>query len=149
MDCSLPSMYDRHGSNDVAVDLPDWLVRGLAQRWQIVDRPDAKRKLHQGRVPLWGGVAVYLAMVLGLLVAFHLPHLAAPPLRNLAAALIPAAGLACFFGALDDLWRILLPARKLVLQFLAVLPVVAAGYLDRSHRGVRLSDHAGLGSAFR
>jgi UDP-GlcNAc:undecaprenyl-phosphate GlcNAc-1-phosphate transferase len=107
------------------------LVRWLARRWRIVDRPDAKRKLHQGRVPLWGGVAVYLAMVLGLAVALHLPHLAAPPLRKLAAALVPAAGLACFFGALDDLWQFS-SRRKLALQFLAVLPVVAAGFwIDR------------------
>ena len=39
--------------------------------------------------------------------------------------------MACFFGALDDLWHFA-SRTKLVLQFLAVLPVVAAGFwIDR------------------
>ena len=42
-------------------------VRALARRCGIVDRPDGKRKLHGRPVPLWGGVAVYAATVLGLL----------------------------------------------------------------------------------
>ncbi len=107
------------------------LVRAAAWRWRVVDRPDGKRKFHHGRVPLWGGVAVYLALVLGLLAAMSLPSLAGPALRSLAAALIPAGGLACFFGALDDLWHFA-SRTKLALQFLAVLPVVAAGFwIDR------------------
>ena len=106
-------------------------MRAAAWRWRVVDRPDGKRKFHHGRVPLWGGVAVYLALVLGLLVAMSLPSLAGPALRSLAAALIPAGGLACFFGALDDLWHFA-SRTKLALQFLAVLPVVAAGFwIDR------------------
>jgi UDP-GlcNAc:undecaprenyl-phosphate GlcNAc-1-phosphate transferase len=103
------------------------IVRLVAWRWRIVDRPDTKRKFHKGRVPLWGGLAVYLAMVLGLLLALRHPQLASQPLRDLAAALIPAAGLACLFGALDDLWCFK-SRRKLTLQFLSVLPLVAAGY---------------------
>ncbi len=107
------------------------LVRAAAWRWRVVDRPDGKRKFHHGRVPLWGGVAVYLALVLGLLAAMSLPSLAGPALGSLAAALIPAGGLACFFGALDDLWHFA-SRTKLALQFLAVLPVVAAGFwIDR------------------
>ena len=46
-------------------------VRSMARRWDIVDRPDGKRKLHGRPVPLLGGVAVYGATVLGLL-AVHL-----------------------------------------------------------------------------
>ncbi len=107
------------------------LVRAAAWRWRVVDRPDGKRKFHHGRVPLWGGVAVYLALVLGLLAAMSQPSLAGPAQGSLAAALIPAGGLACFFGALDDLWQFA-SRTKLALQFLAVLPVVAAGYwIDR------------------
>ncbi len=106
-------------------------VRWLAWRWQVVDRPDKKRKLHHGRVPLWGGVAIYLAMSLGLLAAIQRPQAAGHPLSKLAMALIPAAGLACLFGALDDVWAFR-SRRKLVLQFFSVLPVVLAGYwIDR------------------
>ncbi len=43
------------------------VVRNLARRWGVVDRPDGLRKLHGRAVPLWGGVAVYGASVLGLL----------------------------------------------------------------------------------
>ena len=42
-------------------------VRSIARRWGIVDRPDGRRKLHGQPIPLWGGVAVYGATVLGLL----------------------------------------------------------------------------------
>ena len=107
------------------------LVRLAARRWRIVDQPDTERKFHKGHVPLCGGVAVYLAMVLGLLAALEQSRLASSEFRGLAAALIPAAGLACLFGALDDLWRFA-SRTKLVLQFLAVMPIVAAGYwIDR------------------
>lgn len=41
-------------------------VRVLARRCGVVDLPDGERKLHKGQVPLWGGVAVYLAILLGI-----------------------------------------------------------------------------------
>ena len=47
------------------------VVRTAARRWGIMDRPDGKRKLHGRPVPLWGGLAVYGATVLGL-AAVHL-----------------------------------------------------------------------------
>ena len=43
------------------------VVRAVARRRGIVDRPDGKRKLHGRPVPLLGGVAVYGATALGLL----------------------------------------------------------------------------------
>ena len=82
-------------------------------------------------MPLWGGVAIYLSMAMGLLAAVQRPQIAGHPLSKLAMALIPAAGLACLFGTLDDLWAFR-SRRKLVLQFFSVLPVVLAGYsIDR------------------
>ncbi len=131
MDGGISSMLMTTAVTTVAAAALTALVRAAAWRWRVVDRPDGKRKFHHGRVPLWGGVAIYLALVLGLLVAMSLPSLAGPALRSLAAALIPAGGLACFFGALDDLWHFA-SRTKLALQFLAVLPVVAAGFwIDR------------------
>ena len=41
------------------------VARHLAVRWGAVDAPDGKRKLQKKPVPLWGGVAVYLSMLLG------------------------------------------------------------------------------------
>ncbi len=131
MDGGISSMLMTTAVTAVAAMALTALVRAAAWRWRVVDRPDGKRKFHHGRVPLWGGVAIYLALVLGLLAAMSLPSLAGPALRSLAAALIPAGGLACFFGALDDLWHFA-SRTKLALQFLAVLPVVAAGFwIDR------------------
>ncbi len=106
-------------------------VRAVARRWDIVDHPDGKRKLHKKAVPLWGGVAVYLAVVLGLVVAAYSRLGASPDLANLATVVIVAAGIVCLFGSIDDCWC-LSSRRKLLLQVAAVLPVVALGYsVDR------------------
>jgi UDP-GlcNAc:undecaprenyl-phosphate/decaprenyl-phosphate GlcNAc-1-phosphate transferase len=101
-------------------------VRGLARRYDIVDRPDGKRKLHARPVPLWGGVAVYAATVLGLL-AVRLSAAGSAKFNELSNAWIIAAGFVCFVGGIDDRYN--LPSRiKLGLQIVAVLPIVALGY---------------------
>jgi UDP-GlcNAc:undecaprenyl-phosphate GlcNAc-1-phosphate transferase len=48
------------------------LVRALACRLGIVDEPDGFRKLHGKRVPLLGGVAVYLAFLLSMAATYVL-----------------------------------------------------------------------------
>lgn len=106
-------------------------VRGIARRWDIVDRPDGKRKLHKEPVPLWGGVAVYLAVVLGLVMSAFGSFGAGAEQADLATVLIVAAGTVCIFGSIDDYWC-LNSRHKLLLQMVAVLPVVAMGYsVDR------------------
>jgi UDP-GlcNAc:undecaprenyl-phosphate GlcNAc-1-phosphate transferase len=106
-------------------------VRAVARRWGIVDHPDGKRKLHEKPVPLWGGVAVYLAVVLGLVVAACGKSGAGPEQANLATVVIVAAGVVCLFGSVDDTWC-LNSRHKLLLQVAAVLPVVLLGYsVDR------------------
>jgi len=106
-------------------------VRMAARRWKIVDRPDGQRKLHGWPVPLWGGVAVYAAMILGLLAVRFGASEAMPELRELSTAWIIAAGFVCFVGSVDDLFN-LHPRLKLALQIVSVLPIVAFGYyVDR------------------
>ncbi|MGA2033892.1 MAG: MraY family glycosyltransferase, partial [Thermoguttaceae bacterium] len=106
-------------------------VRAVAQRWQIFDEPDGQRKVHRRRVALWGGVAVYAALLLGLLYACHAPETASKALSDLARVLLPTAGLVCLIGAWDD-WRELPAKLKLLLQLVSVLPIIAAGYaVDR------------------
>lgn len=107
------------------------LVRMLAQRWNIVDNPDGKRKLHRRPTPLLGGVAVYGATVLGLVALRFSPNGVTTEFSELSTAWIIAAGFVCFVGSIDD--RYDLPARlKLGLQILSVLPIVALGhYVDR------------------
>lgn len=45
-----------------------WVVRRVAPRLGLTDRPDKRRKLHNGATPLGGGVAVFMAtaVVLGI-----------------------------------------------------------------------------------
>ncbi len=103
------------------------LARALALRCNAVDRPDGKRKLHRHPVPCWGGIAVYLALVLGLISARWLSPIGDDRLPGLALVLGVAAGVVCIFGCIDDRWN--LSGRfKLLLQVAAVLPVVVGGY---------------------
>jgi UDP-GlcNAc:undecaprenyl-phosphate GlcNAc-1-phosphate transferase len=91
-----------------------------------IDYPDGKRKLHKRLIPLWGGVAVYLSLLIGLQVARHAAFATGPMLDNLSLLLALVAGLVCFFGAIDD-YRHLNPRLKLLLQICAVVPIVACG----------------------
>jgi UDP-GlcNAc:undecaprenyl-phosphate/decaprenyl-phosphate GlcNAc-1-phosphate transferase len=106
-------------------------VRSLAKRWGVMDQPDGRRKLHGRPVPLWGGIAVYGATVLGLLAALFSPGGANGEFIELSLAWMIAAGLVCFVGGIDD--RYDLPSRvKLILQIVSVLPIVLCGYyVDR------------------
>lgn len=106
------------------------VARQLAIRWGAVDAPDGKRKLQKKPVPLWGGVAVYLSVLLGLALLNFGPGSTAE-LQGLSLVLAVAAGIVCIAGCFDDSWD--LNARfKLLLQIVAVLPAVIAGYaVDR------------------
>jgi UDP-GlcNAc:undecaprenyl-phosphate GlcNAc-1-phosphate transferase len=103
-------------------------ARRLAWRLNVLDRPDGKRKLHKAPVPLLGGVAVYVSMLLGLAVACLLqPETDGPRLIELVIVLAPAAGFVCLMGCVDDRWD-LHPRLKLLLQISATLPIALAGF---------------------
>ena len=107
------------------------VVRAVAERWGIVDQPDGRRKLHRRPTPLWGGVAVYGAAVVGLLAIQFGMGDASPQFVALSSTWMIAAGCVCIVGAIDD--RYDLPSRiKLLLQIVSVLPIVLFGYsIDR------------------
>ena len=102
------------------------LVRAAARRLGAIDYPDGKRKLHVALVPLWGGIAVYLSLVVGLQVARHAAYATGPMLDGLSTLLVLVAGFVCFFGGIDD-YRHLNPRLKLLLQICAVVPIVICG----------------------
>ena len=54
------------------------LVRRLAWRLRVLAYPDSQRRFHPGPVPLLGGVAVYLALVAGLIAALLLDRFRQP-----------------------------------------------------------------------
>jgi UDP-GlcNAc:undecaprenyl-phosphate GlcNAc-1-phosphate transferase len=103
------------------------VARALALRLSILDAPDGRRKLQQRAVPLFGGVAVYFALVLGLIVINLAVGNQYPELAELSRVLIAATGFVCLFGCLDDTWD-LSPRFKLLLQICSVLPIVLGGY---------------------
>lgn len=107
------------------------VVRSLAPRFGIVDRPDGRRKLHGHAIPRLGGAAVYAATVLGLLAVRFGADDVSPEFTELSTAWMIAAGFVCFVGSIDD--RFNLPSRiKLVLQFISVMPIIFLGYyVDR------------------
>ncbi|MBI3782317.1 MAG: undecaprenyl/decaprenyl-phosphate alpha-N-acetylglucosaminyl 1-phosphate transferase [Deltaproteobacteria bacterium] len=110
------------------------VVRSLASRWNIVDLPDARR-LHTGRVPRLGGLAVLFA-VFGALVSsrfFGFPETSDLLARDGHLAWLLAGTLAVVgVGILDDVWQIG-PSLKLMGQVLAAtLVLTGGGYQIRS-----------------
>ncbi|MBL8827342.1 MAG: undecaprenyl/decaprenyl-phosphate alpha-N-acetylglucosaminyl 1-phosphate transferase [Planctomycetaceae bacterium] len=103
------------------------VMRGLALRCQALDRPDGWRKLHKRPVPLWGGVAVYLALLVGVLVVRKIPVAEEAQIDRLSTALLASTTLIFLLGFLDDRYD-LRGRLKLLLQFVSVTPIVAAGY---------------------
>ena len=104
-------------------------VRSLARRWSIVDRPDGSRKLHDTEMPLGGGVAVLLSILLGLAVLMLTSDdVRANLLSNwkFLLALAAAAGVIVLVGLLDDRFG-LRGRQKLVGQTIAVSILVFSG----------------------
>ncbi len=90
-----------------------WLARWAAPRLGWVDRPDGRRKLHQGATPLMGGVAVTVAFAwCGAWFSWT-----DPTWRGL----IVSAGLLCGLGLWDDRFG-MRPRVKFVGQLLSLAP---------------------------
>jgi UDP-GlcNAc:undecaprenyl-phosphate/decaprenyl-phosphate GlcNAc-1-phosphate transferase len=102
-------------------------VRRLAQRLQVLDRPDRRRKLHRRLVPLWGGLAIFPALVCGVAAAVFgsADGSLLPPDWRLG-LLALAGGLLAGVGVADDNSG-LPPKVKLLAHMLAAALAVAAG----------------------
>ncbi|MBN1585664.1 undecaprenyl/decaprenyl-phosphate alpha-N-acetylglucosaminyl 1-phosphate transferase [Candidatus Uhrbacteria bacterium] len=102
-------------------------VRWLACRFGAVDQPDAERRWHGRPVPLWGGVAVFLALALTLTVAGQAGWLPGEHIRLKYLWGLGMAGfLLAFGGVLDDRFR-LKPWQQVVWPILAAVVVIASG----------------------
>jgi UDP-GlcNAc:undecaprenyl-phosphate GlcNAc-1-phosphate transferase len=104
-----------------------YAVRAVALHRGVVDKPDGGRKQHRGAVPLWGGVAVYLALLIGLFAASFGAYGTGIDFRGLSRTVAVAAGFVCCFGCIDDAFRLSARA-KLALQICSILPIVLVGY---------------------
>jgi UDP-GlcNAc:undecaprenyl-phosphate GlcNAc-1-phosphate transferase len=112
------------------------IVRRLAARCGLVDRPDGQRKLHSASIPVAGGMAVFLSMCVVLLVVRFVSN---PFSQHLAeqtqflVGLISAGLIICLVGLADDRWG--WRARyKLAGQIVAVTVIMSAGLLVRTIR---------------
>jgi UDP-GlcNAc:undecaprenyl-phosphate GlcNAc-1-phosphate transferase len=104
-------------------------VRALALRWNLVDLPDGKRKVHKSPIPRVGGVAVAAAYFGSLLIIAVLPNHQQPALNAAFAAMksiAPAALVIFLIGLADDIFN-LKPLHKLGIQIVAAGMVVYAG----------------------
>ncbi len=95
------------------------LSRQIAMRLGVVDKP-SQRKLHHDHKPLMGGLAIYVAFALSLLLFSPARHLMEM------AAIVAGAGFLAFIGLLDD-QRNLGVRTRLIAMMVATGTVVAAG----------------------
>ncbi|MHC4717633.1 MAG: hypothetical protein ACYS5V_11735, partial [Planctomycetota bacterium] len=98
------------------------VVRTLALRLKIVDKPDGFLKPHQRPIAYGGGIGVYLGWVAGVLVL--LPRI--DPGRTWVLGLTISSGVVVAVGLADDLFDIR-PALKLAGQVVAAVILLAFG----------------------
>lgn len=102
-----------------------FFVRKIALRYNIVDEADSERKIHKGRIPLLGGVSVFLSFFI---VAFIFRD------RLLSGNLeihhwigvLGGAIVLLFGGFLDDKYN-LSPRKQFIFPLIAILLVIAGG----------------------
>lgn len=105
------------------------LVRRLATRWNLVDRPDDVRKMHARTIALGGGIAVLLAAAIPLLIGLLFDaDWREKVLFNEHDVLGLCVGVAilCGVGVLDDAFG-LRARQKLAGQIVACLVVMSSG----------------------
>lgn len=102
-----------------------FIVRKVALKFSIVDRPSSERKIHKKETPLLGGIAIFIAFFVGLYFSRSI---------LLSGSLNQFHWLGLFFGAcflllggiLDDKYN-LKPNQQIIWPILAIACVVAGG----------------------
>jgi len=98
------------------------MVRWLAVRLDLFDRPDAGLKPHDRPIPCLGGVGMYLGWCAALAVAYAWIE----PCRGAVPWVAAAGTLLTLTGVADDLWR-LSPKVRLVVQAVAAVLLMYGG----------------------
>jgi UDP-GlcNAc:undecaprenyl-phosphate GlcNAc-1-phosphate transferase len=106
------------------------IAKVVARRTGILDHPDGRRKSQSAPIPLLGGLAVYVSLVMTVVVGrwiYHWKWLVVDAEQgHFVPMLLISAGLFCAVGLWDD--RVSLrPRTKLLLQIVACLPFVIWG----------------------
>ena len=108
----------------------------ICRRYGALDRPDGYLKRHQKPTATLGGIPVFLAGLVGLMVLVVLVHFV-PEIRNALAeahvswgALMVAALIMLGLGVSDDL-RHIIARRKMLFQMLAAMVLISSGLVVR------------------
>ncbi|WP_305455284.1 UDP-N-acetylglucosamine--undecaprenyl-phosphate N-acetylglucosaminephosphotransferase [Photobacterium leiognathi] len=96
-----------------------FIMRKVAKKIGLVDKPNA-RKLHQGVVPLVGGISIYLSLLVGFL--FFLPSSLNLELYLLCSAIL------IVLGALDDYYDVSFKIRLLVQAGISLAMISVGGH---------------------
>jgi len=103
------------------------LVRRLALRYQIVDRPDNARKIHTAPVPLLGGVGIFLSFSICLVVAaLTTGRVIGAITWPMLIGVVTGGAILIIGGAIDDI-KNLPPRLQILFPFAATLVVIASG----------------------
>lgn len=112
------------------------LARIVAPRLGLLDSPDGRRKVQTRPMPVMGGVAIYLALLLAVAGAVWRQAAWVAPATRFVHPLpfiLISAGLFCTVGVCDDKWG-MRARRKLLLQILASLPfAIWGGSIEMVH----------------
>jgi len=104
------------------------LVRRLALRYEVVDRPsDRPGKIHTAPVPLLGGVAIFISFSVCLIVAaLTTGRIIGTITWPMVIGLVAGGAILAIGGALDDI-RSLPPKKQILFPLVASLVVIACG----------------------
>ena len=80
------------------------LVRQIALRANVTDRPDADRKIHKYPVAYLGGMAVFFGLIAAIVVSYFVVDGAADSYRGVPLAVLFGMAAITFTGLADDLW---------------------------------------------
>ena len=102
-----------------------FLVLKIAIKLNITDRPDADRKLHQGNIPLLGGLAIFFSFFI-VLFFYRSQLLSGDLLSNHWLGFFIGACFLMIGGFLDDKYN-LKPIQQFIFPVLAIISVIAGG----------------------
>jgi len=102
------------------------LIKTLANKWGIVDQP-APRKIHQKPMPLLGGLAIFLAFTITVIIFWFNGYIVDAKITDWHILAIIFAGIVLMVGGfLDDKYN-LKPAQQFIFPILAIIIIIISG----------------------
>ena len=110
------------------------LVKKIAIKFGIVDKPDNIVKTHKGPVAYLGGVGMLVGLAAGIFIGVYClrDYTYLHSVIKRLFGILGGAAIACFVGLLDDLFN-LSPARKMLGQIIASITLIAVGIMPALH----------------